>query len=940
MNKRLKIMALMILITLIFSLTPINAQNQITYNPKPIIDGDKVYVETDNFYLSATPHTLKEDGFVIFEYNCKKNIGDFDILYGFNNPDVKIKDIYKWEQYNHYYNKSEYVISDYNVDKNGSKIPVYTKKWTNTTKFFYDWKKETKINSIDDTNIEGFNKWYTKKPDLQEKNKINKIKVYFDIPFNSSGKYWFSLKPNKDTIQKSVTDENFFSLDPWWDASYNKRKQITITDGINGYELKLNISYATGMQDDFDDLRFIENDDTTAIPFWIERYTANEYAHIWVKLPDDIEANNTFWLYYENPAVSTISNGTNVFLYFDDFLWDTTGEYVYAQPDNHRLHFYYNIIGGLADLTNNFRYNIKYNVSKWNLDDDDTCFMRESVTNYDDLDLTAQNPDDDGFYKKYDYRNNVWSNTEHSYRFFVVDDKQGAGSGLGGALNPAINGRDNFIDKWFYSETLMNNTNYANSSLYYDTNLSIISYYNQSTGMPEEVCDSILFQLYTYSSGGSHTFSWNNSDYLSLYNRRDTNYGNLFFDYHFIGNYTSPEPTYEIQLLMENKNPYPANNSKDIEFINVFRPNESMDLDSNDYLDPISDAQYGLDNNIDYAGDGGGWGITDASKFVNDLDDRVTLGINLSVDVTNEDPVNLNATFSTNKSGSWEYWSYESNLSYLGDTANSSLYDLKYNTTYWWAVNITDGTSYVNRSYNFTTIGLYPIISNINPPDQEENVENGINLSFNVTSNTDPNNASFNISFWTNASGSWERINYTGDVPIGSYFTTNTSVFDTGGTKYFWSINVSAYGGTWSNKTLEFTTIFLDASFNITILDFENRTYLFQFNGWNTCDMYLHWYFGDGSADITNKESIIHRYSGEGPYKIILNVELKCNEYYTDTYNQTITCNEVVHEDTDINTFFIDMDWSYILWAIYVLLFIGIIKALINEIVYLWKDRK
>ena len=728
-------------------------------------------------------------------------------------------------------------------------------------------------------------------------------------------------------------------MDPWWDNSYDKRKEITINNGINGYELKFNFTYATGMQSDFDDLRFIEDDDTTEIPYWIERYKADEYVNIWIKLPQDIETNNTFWMYYDNDAVSTTSNGTDVFVYFDDFLWDTTGEYTEAQPDNDRLDFYYNIIGGLSDLTNNLRYNIKYNVSKWNLDDTDTCFMRSSLTNYDDLDLTSQSPDDDGFYQIFDYRTDVWSNDEHGYRLFVMDDAKTGGTETGGALS-SINGRDNFIDKWFYTETLMNFSNYANSTMYYDSNLSQISYYNVSTNQPEENVDCILFQLYRYSSVGSTSFSWNNSDYLSIYNRRDTNYGNLFLDYHFIGNYTSPEPTYDVEKLMEITNPYPANNSVDVELISVYRMNETMDLDNNDYLDPYTDAQYGSDNNIDYAGDGGGWGLTDASLFINDLEDQLTLGINLSVNVSNEDPVNLNATFLTNKSGSWQYWSYESGLSYEGDTANSSLYDLKYNTTYYWAVNITDGTFWKNNSYNFTTISYYPIISNITPTDQKENVGRNITLSCNITSNVDPNNATFNISFWTNASGNWQRLNYTGGVPAGGYNTTNTSIFDTGATKYFWSINVSLSNGEWRNQTLEFTTTLLDASFNITILDYENRTYLFQFNGFNSCDMYINWIFGDGHSDITNKESIIHRYDGEGPYLIVLNVELKCNEAYTDTYNRTITCNEVEPEDTGVNTFFLTMDWSFLIWAVYILLFVGIIKALINEIVYLWKEKK
>jgi hypothetical protein len=63
----------------------------------------------------------------------------------------------------------------------------------------------------------------------------------------------------------------------------------------------------------------------------------------------------------------------------------------------------------------------------------------------------------------------------------------------------------------------------------------------------------------------------------------------------------------------------------------------------------------------------------------------------------------MNVTFRTNATGTWA--NIGSNNSIYNGTysqTNSSMNN--YNTTYWWSVNVTDGTLWTNVTYNFTTV--------------------------------------------------------------------------------------------------------------------------------------------------------------------------------------------------------------------------------------------
>jgi hypothetical protein len=75
------------------------------------------------------------------------------------------------------------------------------------------------------------------------------------------------------------------------------------------------------MRSDCGDIRVTDSDECTALSYWIEPQTINTTAtNIWVKVPT-IPANSTktIYIYYGNASASSLSNGDNTFMFFDDF---------------------------------------------------------------------------------------------------------------------------------------------------------------------------------------------------------------------------------------------------------------------------------------------------------------------------------------------------------------------------------------------------------------------------------------------------------------------------------------------------------------------------------------------------------------------------------------------------------------------------------------------
>jgi len=122
-------------------------------------------------------------------------------------------------------------------------------------------------------------------------------------------------------------------------------------------------------------------------------------------------------------------------------------------------------------------------------------------------------------------------------------------------------------------------------------------------------------------------------------------------------------------------------------------------------------------------------------------------------------------------------------------------------------------------NYYFETGGI--TVSN----EQPSNGSTGISLTpwLNITVGhmDDDNGVDMNVTFRTNATGSWGDIGTNSSVNNGTYRWTNSSM-DSYNTKYWWSVNVSDGHGTWSNHTYSFTTESLPPAYYTYTETFED----------------------------------------------------------------------------------------------------------------------
>ncbi len=118
----------------------------------------------------------------------------------------------------------------------------------------------------------------------------------------------------------------------WYDTSWQYRQRVRVLNNDNqayaSTAVKVAIPYDSNMQSNFADLRFTSDDGVTAVPFWLERYTASTDATVWVRVPTLPASDHaTVFMYYGSSTASSVSNGSSTFLAFDDYEDNDITEY-------------------------------------------------------------------------------------------------------------------------------------------------------------------------------------------------------------------------------------------------------------------------------------------------------------------------------------------------------------------------------------------------------------------------------------------------------------------------------------------------------------------------------------------------------------------------------------------------------------------------------------
>jgi len=149
------------------------------------------------------------------------------------------------------------------------------------------------------------------------------------FPLDPSGdRYKYTSDGTTYTIKATLSSNQTLAYSPDTGYSqyaglvgYTKRKSITINSSasLTDYQVKIDVTYDSDMQADFDDLRFTLSNGTTELSHWLESKTDSVSAVFWVKVPSLSIGDNTIYAYYGNASASSGSDGDNTFEFFDGF---------------------------------------------------------------------------------------------------------------------------------------------------------------------------------------------------------------------------------------------------------------------------------------------------------------------------------------------------------------------------------------------------------------------------------------------------------------------------------------------------------------------------------------------------------------------------------------------------------------------------------------------
>lgn len=137
-----------------------------------------------------------------------------------------------------------------------------------------------------------------------------------------AGTYKWRIEGKKDVLQSvdwvGSSYGKEFTEWAWWNANWNKKKKIDITDTagreIVNYTIPINITYDSDMQADFDDIRFTNESENEELDYIIETFEASDTVMVWVRIPTLLPNTNTsIYMYYDNAGASNGEDSLGTF---------------------------------------------------------------------------------------------------------------------------------------------------------------------------------------------------------------------------------------------------------------------------------------------------------------------------------------------------------------------------------------------------------------------------------------------------------------------------------------------------------------------------------------------------------------------------------------------------------------------------------------------------
>jgi len=132
--------------------------------------------------------------------------------------------------------------------------------------------------------------------------------------YTNPGIYSVSLTVGNGTGSSTITRASYITVNI---PTYYREITVTDSPAIADYQMKVTVPYDAHMKTDFGDIRFTGTDGTTVYNYWMETKTDGSSAVFWVKVP--AASTTMFRMYYGDPSLTTTSDGTGTFDFFDDF---------------------------------------------------------------------------------------------------------------------------------------------------------------------------------------------------------------------------------------------------------------------------------------------------------------------------------------------------------------------------------------------------------------------------------------------------------------------------------------------------------------------------------------------------------------------------------------------------------------------------------------------
>ncbi len=126
--------------------------------------------------------------------------------------------------------------------------------------------------------------------------------------------FFFFNAVKVQALVDSMTYQGTVSVDNTGNASTLTDYQVSVTIDTSA------LISASRMQSDCDDIRFVDSDNTTKLSFWLESGCNTSATKFWVKVPTITgSATRTLYTHFGNNSATSESNGSNTFIFFDDF---------------------------------------------------------------------------------------------------------------------------------------------------------------------------------------------------------------------------------------------------------------------------------------------------------------------------------------------------------------------------------------------------------------------------------------------------------------------------------------------------------------------------------------------------------------------------------------------------------------------------------------------